>query len=80
MTNPLALIIEDDENLANLFTQTLQLAEFETETIQDPLGAPELAWCPDPWGEGARQVSSGSVWLRRPKAKRGPPTLVSCPR
>lgn len=35
MTNPLALIIEDDKNQAHLFTETLQLAEFETEIIQD---------------------------------------------
>ena len=35
MINPLALIIEDDENLAEVFRYALQNAEFETETIQD---------------------------------------------
>lgn len=35
MTKPLALIIEDDENLAFIFTLALQGAEFETETILD---------------------------------------------
>ena len=31
----LALIIEDDENQAPIFTQALKMAEFETETISD---------------------------------------------
>ena len=35
MTNPLALIIEDNKQLATIFAQTLQLAEFKTETIFD---------------------------------------------
>ncbi len=35
MTKPLALIIEDDENQADIFTLALQSAEFETETIMD---------------------------------------------
>lgn len=35
MKNPLAVIIEDDQNLAQIFTYALQDAEFETETIQD---------------------------------------------
>ena len=34
MINPLAFIIEDDENLAKIFTYALQNAGFETETIQ----------------------------------------------
>ena len=33
--NPLALIIEDDEKLANIFSFAMQSAEFETETIAD---------------------------------------------
>jgi two-component system phosphate regulon response regulator PhoB len=32
---PLALIIEDDPEQAAVFTQALQMAEFETEVIQD---------------------------------------------
>ncbi|MCB0210862.1 MAG: response regulator transcription factor [Anaerolineae bacterium] len=35
MSNPLALIIEDDSKLAYLFAEALQMAEFETETIQN---------------------------------------------
>jgi DNA-binding response OmpR family regulator len=35
MSNPLALIIEDDERLADIFAVALQLAEFQTEIIQD---------------------------------------------
>ncbi len=35
MIKPLALIIEDDKNLADIFTLSLQAAEFETETIED---------------------------------------------
>lgn len=33
MTNPLALIIEDDADLANIFAEALQAAEFATEII-----------------------------------------------
>ena len=32
---PLALIIEDDQEQATVFDQALQMAEFETEIIQD---------------------------------------------
>jgi two-component system, cell cycle response regulator DivK len=35
MTNSLALIIEDDEYLAEIFSLTLQEAEFEIEIIRD---------------------------------------------
>jgi len=35
MKNPLAVIIEDDQNQAQIFTYALQDAEFETETFQD---------------------------------------------
>jgi DNA-binding response OmpR family regulator len=35
MAKPLALIIEDDRNLADIFTYALQAAGFETVTIQD---------------------------------------------
>ncbi len=35
MTNHLALIIEDDQKLAAIFAQALQMAEFETEIIHD---------------------------------------------
>ncbi|MBI1881109.1 MAG: response regulator transcription factor [Chloroflexi bacterium] len=35
MTNPLALIIEDDPNLATIFAEALRMAEFETEIAQD---------------------------------------------
>jgi CheY-like chemotaxis protein len=31
MTGPLVLIIEDDENLATIFSMALQMADFETE-------------------------------------------------
>lgn len=33
--NPLALIIEDDEDLAAIFGEALQAAQFETEIISD---------------------------------------------
>lgn len=33
--NPLALIIEDDEKLADIFSHALQSAEFKTETVSD---------------------------------------------
>jgi two-component system cell cycle response regulator DivK len=33
--NPLALIIEDDQKQAAIFTQALIMAEYETETIHD---------------------------------------------
>lgn len=32
---PLALIIEDDPKLSMIFTETLKLADFETETVLD---------------------------------------------
>jgi two-component system phosphate regulon response regulator PhoB len=35
MTKPFALIVEDDEYLAMIFTMALQQAQFDTETIQD---------------------------------------------
>jgi DNA-binding response OmpR family regulator len=35
MSNPLALIIEDDKDLATIFTAALKIAQFETETITD---------------------------------------------
>jgi two-component system cell cycle response regulator DivK len=35
MTNPLALIIEDDYKLATIFAQALRMAEFEAEIVQD---------------------------------------------
>lgn len=35
MTNPLALVIEDDWELASIFAAGLQAAEFETEIIQN---------------------------------------------
>ncbi len=41
MTNPLALIIEDDNKLARIFSITLQTVDFETEIIKD--GAAALA-------------------------------------
>lgn len=31
MTNPIALIVEDDESLATVFSMALQMADFETE-------------------------------------------------
>jgi DNA-binding response OmpR family regulator len=34
-TKPLALIIEDDHQLANIFARALEMAEFDTEIIQD---------------------------------------------
>ena len=33
--NPLALIIEDDEDLASIFAEALQAAQFKTEIISD---------------------------------------------
>jgi DNA-binding response OmpR family regulator len=35
MTNPLALIIEDNEKLADIYSLALQAAEFDTEIIHD---------------------------------------------
>lgn len=35
MTTKSALIIEDDEDLAEIFTQSLRAAQFETETIRN---------------------------------------------
>ena len=35
MTNPLALIVEDDPKLAKIFSLALKSAQFETEIIQD---------------------------------------------
>jgi DNA-binding response OmpR family regulator len=35
MTTPLALIIEDDEDLAEIFSLALQSANFETEVVSD---------------------------------------------
>jgi len=35
MTNPLALIIEDDSQLCEIFSHALKLAEFEPEIAQD---------------------------------------------
>ena len=35
MTKPFALIVEDNEHLAMLFTMALQQAQFETEIIQN---------------------------------------------
>ena len=35
MSNPLALVVEDDWELATIFAAALQAAEFETEIIQD---------------------------------------------
>ncbi len=42
MTAPLVLIVEDDENMADVFSLALEAAEFETETAQD--GTAALAW------------------------------------
>ena len=41
MSNPFALIIEDDPKLAFLFDEALQMAEFETEIVQDGQAALE---------------------------------------
>lgn len=35
MTQPLALIVEDDEKLAHIFSLALQAAEFDTEVARD---------------------------------------------
>jgi DNA-binding response OmpR family regulator len=35
MTNPVALIIEDDLNLATIYAEALRMAEFETEIVHD---------------------------------------------
>ena len=34
-SNPLAYIIEDEEQLADIFTQAMKLADFETQAIAD---------------------------------------------
>ena len=34
-SKPLAFIIEDEDQLADIFTQAMKLADFETETIAD---------------------------------------------
>ena len=39
MTNSLALIIEDDEDLATIFAEALHLAQLETEIIVDGAAA-----------------------------------------
>jgi DNA-binding response OmpR family regulator len=41
MSNPFALIIEDDPKLAFIFAEALQMAEFETEIVQDGKAALE---------------------------------------
>jgi DNA-binding response OmpR family regulator len=35
MTNPVALIIEDDPDLATIFAEALRMAQFETEIVHD---------------------------------------------
>lgn len=35
MNKPLALVIEDDENLSTIFEQALKMAGYETDTIRD---------------------------------------------
>lgn len=35
MSNPLALVVEDDIDLASIFAEALAAAEFETEVIHD---------------------------------------------
>jgi len=35
MTTPLALIVEDDENLAEIFSLTLQAIDFKIEIVRD---------------------------------------------
>jgi DNA-binding response OmpR family regulator len=35
MTNPFALIVEDDIKLATIFAEALRIAEFETEIVLD---------------------------------------------
>lgn len=42
MTHPLALIIEDDPKLADIFSLALKSAEFETEIVSD--GNQALTW------------------------------------
>ena len=41
MTDPLALIIEDDRDLANIFAKALKAAEYEIEIIRDGTAALE---------------------------------------
>ena len=41
MTDPLALIIEDDPDLANIFAKALRAAEYEIEIIRDGTAALE---------------------------------------
>jgi len=41
MSNPLALVIEDDQDQADIFAYALEMAEFETETIPDGRAALE---------------------------------------
>ena len=35
MTNPLALVVEDDNKQARIFAQALDIAQFETEIVKD---------------------------------------------
>ncbi len=37
LTNPLALIIEDNDSLTDIFTQAMKLAGFEIQTVADGL-------------------------------------------
>jgi DNA-binding response OmpR family regulator len=39
ITNPLALIIEDNDSLTDIFTQAMKLAGFEIQTVADGLQA-----------------------------------------
>ena len=41
MTNPLALVVEDDSKQATIFAQALSMAHFETEIVQDGKSALE---------------------------------------
>ena len=41
MSNPFALIIEDDPRLAHIFAEALRIAEFEVEIVQDGRAALE---------------------------------------
>ena len=41
-SQPLALIVEDEEQLADIFTQAMRLADFETQTISNGQKAIEI--------------------------------------
>ena len=68
MTNPLALIIEDHKDLAEIFTRALQHAEFDTETIKDGTVALARLAAVVPVRGGIRLASTQYLRWRNPES------------